>query len=155
MRHVHRHRHLFHRLIPIVLASFLCFLTQPQIATLHHDHHDGEHFHTHTDLFVSFLAALTHSHRDDHNHDHAHGRAHTHAPVRQPPVSHTTPAYSYPDSFERGHWHTFTALHQPWLVTALQQLPQRLVQFFSFQQRQVLYVSFSVQVQPRAPPVTF
>jgi hypothetical protein len=155
MRHVHRHRHLFRRLIPIVLASFLCFLTQPQIATLHHDHHDGEHFHTHADLFVSFLAALTHSHHDDHDHDHGHGRAHTHAPTRPLAVSHTTLAYSHPDWLERGHWHTFTALQQPWFVSVAPQFPFWLAQCFSFQEWQSLHAAFLARFQPRAPPLSF
>jgi hypothetical protein len=151
MRHVHRHS--FHRLVLVVLASFFCFLTQPQITILHHDHHDGERFHTHTDLFVSFIAALTHSHHDDH--DQGHNRTHTHTPARPHAVSHATSAYSHPDSLERGHWHPFTALQQPWFVSVAPQFPLWHVRCFSFQEWQSLHAAFLARFQPRAPPFSF
>lgn len=152
MRHVHRHS--FHRLVLAVLASFFCFLTQPQITILHHNHHDGEHFHIHTDFFVSFIAALIHSHHDDHDHDHGHNRTHTPTSARPPAVSHATPVYSHPDSMERGHWHTFTALQQPWLVSVAPQFPLWLARCLSFQKEQSLHAAFLARFQPRAPPLS-
>ena len=126
-------------------ATFLTFLTQPQVTTFHHDHRGGEnpHIHAHRE---------THAHHPAYHHPHnghdSHPRAHADHHSASSPSAVTLSAV-FAGS---GHWHIVTsvvpslACHSDAWNTALS------VQTFVRQVSRPFLASSLAQYQPRAPP---
>ena len=147
------------RLIPVLLVTFLGFLAQPQVATLHHTHDGDEHPHVHADLLLLPASFHTHEHPHSHPHTHAHSHPHHHSESSHPHTIHTqipphTPLLLLPaHSSDRSHWHTASTFHLPGSIAATSDLPKLTRHFLLIAAQPFLLLPQQTTPRSRAPPL--